>query len=152
MNAIILYRLGRWCLLHNIPFLPKVVQNLIFLMYNSYIPLSAEIGEGTVFAYGGIGVVIHAQAKIGGGCVIGQGVTVGAAEAFASSLPNKCPVIFDNCYIGAGARLLGDITIGSGCQIGAGSVVLSSIPDHSVVAGIPAKVLKASPADYRAIR
>lgn len=52
------------------------------------------------------------------------------------------PVIGDRIQFGAGCKVLGDITIGNDVLIGANAVVLSSIPDHSVVAGIPAKVIR----------
>jgi serine O-acetyltransferase len=153
MNAIHFYRAANWCYRKKIPFLPIIIRNVIFILFNSYIPPSAAIGKGTVFAYGAIGVVMHSDTKIGGGCVIGQGVTIGATEAFFSHYPpHKCPTIGNNCYIGAGARILGGITIGDGCQIGASAVVLRDVPRHSIVAGIPAKVIGQTPEDYLAIR
>lgn len=152
MNAIHFYRLAHWLHSRKLPLLPMVMRNLIFLVFNSYIPPSAKIGEGTVFAYGAIGVVLHANATIGTGCVIGQGVTVGAAEAYVSPEAKACPTIGDNCYIGAGARILGGITIGAHSVIAAGAVVLDSVPEHSVVVGVPAKVIGQTAPDYLAIR
>lgn len=152
MNAIHFYRFARWLHLQKLPFLPTIVRNLIFLVFNSYIPPSATIGEGSVFAYGAIGVVIHANATIGSNCLIGQGVTIGAAEAYVSPDVKACPTIGDNCYIGAGARILGGITIGANSVIAAGAVVLNDVPEHSVVVGIPAKVIGQTAADYLAIR
>ena len=52
------------------------------------------------------------------------------------------PIIGDNVFIGAGAKILGDITIGDNCVIGANSVVVKSVPSNSIVAGVPAKVLR----------
>ena len=123
----------------------------MFLLFNSYIPPSATIGQGTVFEYGAIGVVLHANSRIGDGCVIGQGVTIGASEAYFTREENKCPVIGDNCYLGAGAKILGDIRIGEGCQIGAGAVVIKDVPAHSVVVGVPARVVGQTAAGYKAI-
>lgn len=152
MNAIKIYRLGHWFYKQKIPFLPSVVKNLIFLIFNSYIPPSASIGKDTVFAYGAIGVVLHSNTIIGEGCVIGQGVTVGASEGYVSSKVNACPSIGDNCYIGAGAKILGGITIGNSCQIGAGAILLTSIPDHSIVVGAPARIVGKTAIDFKAIR
>lgn len=105
-----------------------------------------------MFAYGAIGVVIHADVRIGAGCVIGQGVTIGATEAYVSHKRHACPRIGDHCYIGAGAKILGNIEIGNQCQIGAGAVVLHDVPDRSIVVGMPARVVGQTEADYRAIR
>jgi serine O-acetyltransferase len=152
VNAIHFHRAGNWFHRKRVPVVPALFRNMIFFLYNSYIPSSADIGKGTIFAYGAIGVVLHSEARIGEGCVIGQGVTIGAAEAFASKTPNRCPRIGNNCYVGAGARILGDITIGDGCQIGAGAVVIRDVPGHSVVVGVPARVVGKTALDFRAIR
>ena len=77
LNAIVFYRISRWLYLHHIPFLPKLVTLLIFLIYNSKIPYQAKIGKGTKFGYGGMGVVVHTKAVIGDNCSIGQQVTIG---------------------------------------------------------------------------
>lgn len=77
LNAIVFYRISRWLYLHHIPFLPKLVTLLIFLIYNSKIPYQAKIGKGTKFGYGGMGVVVHSKAVIGDNCSIDQQVTIG---------------------------------------------------------------------------
>ncbi|MEG0868743.1 MAG: serine O-acetyltransferase [Hafnia sp.] len=146
-----LYRFGHWLYQKNWIRASKLVRNLIYLIANSYIPSSAHIGKGSVLAYGGIGVVIHANAVIGEDCVIGQNVTIGAAEGYASAQANRCPVIGNNCYIAAGAKILGAITIGDNCQIGAGAVVLKDAPANSVLVGMPAKVIKQTSPDFKAI-
>lgn len=76
-NAIHFYRLSRWLYLHHIPLLPKLITLLIFLIYNSKIPYTAEIGPGSWFGYGGMGVVLHSNCKIGAQCTVGQQVTIG---------------------------------------------------------------------------
>lgn len=152
MNAIHLYRIGNWLFTRRIPILPSIIRNLIFLLYNSYIPPSARIGKGTVFAYGAIGVVIHADAVIGEFCVIGQGVTIGASEGYVSPQRHACPTIDDHCYIGAGAKLLGAINIGARSQVGAGAVVIRDVPIGSIVVGVPGRVVGHTAPQYRAIQ
>jgi acetyltransferase-like isoleucine patch superfamily enzyme len=44
--------------------------------------------------------------------------------------------------IGSGATILGNVIVGAYSMIGAGSVVTKDVPDHAVVAGNPAKVLR----------
>ena len=51
-------------------------------------------------------------------------------------------IIEDDCWLGAGVKVLAGVTIGKGCVIGAGSVVTKDIPEYSVAVGVPAKVIK----------
>lgn len=44
--------------------------------------------------------------------------------------------------IGSGATILCGITIGEGALIGAGSMVIKDVPDHVVVAGNPARIIR----------
>ena len=73
---IYFYRIAHFLYKLKIPLLPKIIYYLQFLLFNSSVPPSVEIGKGTKFAYGGIGVVIHARAKIGNNCVVGAGSLV----------------------------------------------------------------------------
>lgn len=45
--------------------------------------------------------------------------------------------------IGSSATLLGGITVGEGALVGAGSLVTKDVPPNSIVAGNPARVMKA---------
>jgi len=56
---------------------------------------------------------------------------------------SKGPVIIeDNVWIGEGVAIMPNVTIGRNSIIGANSVVTTSLPENSVVAGIPAKVIR----------
>lgn len=50
--------------------------------------------------------------------------------------------IESDVWIGAGARILDGVHIGKGAVVGAGSVVTRDVPPLSVVAGVPAKIIK----------
>ncbi len=50
--------------------------------------------------------------------------------------------IGDGSWIGHGAVILPGTTIGRNVVVGAGSVVRGDIPDHAVVAGVPARVVR----------
>ena len=50
--------------------------------------------------------------------------------------------IGEGALIGAGSVILPGIKIGKWVTVGAGSVVTKDIPDHTIVIGSPAKILK----------
>jgi acetyltransferase-like isoleucine patch superfamily enzyme len=51
-------------------------------------------------------------------------------------------VLKKGCWIGTGAIILPGVTIGEGAVIGAGAVVTSDVGDYTVMAGVPARVLR----------
>lgn len=50
--------------------------------------------------------------------------------------------IGENCWIGAKVTILDGVTMGNGCIIAAGSVVNKSFEDNSIIAGVPAKLIR----------
>ncbi|KAF3810753.1 putative maltose O-acetyltransferase [Colletotrichum gloeosporioides] len=50
--------------------------------------------------------------------------------------------IGDDCWIGGNVIVLPGVTIGKGVTVGAGSVVTKDVPEHVVVVGNPARVVK----------
>ena len=50
--------------------------------------------------------------------------------------------IREGASIGANATLLPGVTIGSHAMVGAGAVVTKDVPEHAVVAGNPAKIIR----------
>ena len=89
--------------------------------------------------------------KIGSDVVMGQNVRF-HAENHEFSDPNrlikdqgvshKGIKIGNNCWIGAGAVFLDGAEIGDGCVVGANAIVNKTFANNSVIAGIPARVIK----------
>lgn len=52
-------------------------------------------------------------------------------------------VIEDDVWLGAGAIVTDGVRIGKGAVIAAGAVVTNDVPPHTVVGGVPAKIIKA---------
>ena len=136
MNAIQIYRLANYLYIRNIPLLPSLVRYLIFLLYNSIIPPECSIGKGAFFAHGGIGTVLHPDCRIGERVQIGQGVTLGG------SFGSGAPTVENDVWIGPGVRILGSITVGQNSIIGANAVVTRDVAENSVMAGVPAKLIR----------
>ena len=51
-------------------------------------------------------------------------------------------VVGNDCWIGAGAVFLDGAEIGDGCVVGANAVVKGKFEPYSVIAGVPAKIIK----------
>jgi len=60
-------------------------------------------------------------------------------QGFTSKGPTR---IGDNCWFGANCVVTSGVTIGERCVIGANSVVTKDIPARTIVAGVPAQVVK----------
>lgn len=81
-------------------------------------------------------IVINSKAKIGKNCRIYVGVNIGEGS-------RRVPTIGDNVFIGPGCKIFNEIMIADGCKIGANTVVNKSFNiENSIVAGIPARLLK----------
>jgi acetyltransferase-like isoleucine patch superfamily enzyme len=62
----------------------------------------------------------------------------------------KRPVrVGHNAWIGYGVCVLRGVTVGDNCIIGANTVVTRDVPDHAVVGGSPARVLRLRPEPER---
>jgi len=96
----------------------------------------AEFGPGFVLIHS-IGVVINGNVRGGSGVKIEHQVTIGAEKRLS-------PILGNDVFIGAGAKIIGALTIGDGAKVGANAVVLEDVPVASTVVGIPARVVRQS--------
>jgi acetyltransferase-like isoleucine patch superfamily enzyme len=129
----------------------------------------ATVGEG-VHIRGGLLVLERFGISIGNGAYIGDGCTFDCSApirvgdhvfiAYGVTLvtgthaigPHECRAgewlprgitIGDGCWIGARAVILPGVHIGSGAVVGAGSVVTRDVAPDTVVAGNPARLIRA---------
>lgn len=110
--------------------------------------ISKNIELGTGNAVMG-GVVINSSCKIGNHCIvntsasidhdceIGDYVHISPQAALAGNIK-----IAEGAQIGIGACIKQNITIGKWSVIGAGAVVVKDVPDHVIVAGNPARIIR----------
>ena len=106
------------------------------IMMGAVLNIGAEIGEKTMID---MNVVVGGRAIVGKNCHIGAGtVLAGVIEP-----PSVDPVIIeDDVLIGANVVVLEGVKVGKGAVVAAGSIVVKNVEPYTVVAGVPAKLLK----------
>lgn len=112
-----------------------------------------EIGEGTIIAPG---AVITVNVRIGQHVIINNNASIShdcIIEDFVTIAP--CATVTGHVHLGNGAELganctiLPRIRIGRGALVGAGAVVTRHVAPNTVVAGVPATVIREFDPDQR---
>ena len=97
----------------------------------------STIGKNCILSSSG-GIRIGKWVGIGGDCYLGggrYGTERTDVPMMKQELYTEGPVVIeDDCWIGAGARVLDGVTIGRGSIIGAGAIVREDVPEYTVVA------------------
>lgn len=137
MNSISVYRVSRFFRIRGAGVIASALDAINYLIFGCVVPSHAEIGRETRLEHRGVAVVINRKAVIGRRCSIGAQVVIGGRGKAVQGTP----VIGDDVYLGAGAKILGGIRVGDGAVIGANSVVLIDVPDGATAAGVPARIL-----------
>lgn len=96
---------------------------------------NTQLPEGFLILH--FGGITFFPDSCGKNIILRQGVTVGTNDK-----SKRHPTIGNNVTFGSNSLVLGDIIIGDGTIIGANAVVTKSTPPNSVVAGVPARVLR----------
>jgi len=103
-----------------------------------------EIGSG--FANHGARIHCFDRISIGVGVYLGEEVFIRDSdghEIVGTEKPMTLPIVIkDHVWIGARVTIVKGVTIGEGAVVAAGAVVTKDIPPHTMVAGVPAKVVK----------
>jgi acetyltransferase-like isoleucine patch superfamily enzyme len=129
-------------------------KNVRFDPYGQYSFSSMEIGSD-VFIGAGARFSSEKTITIGNKVLIGPGVTVmggdhntGVVGSYMFDVRAKRPeddmdvVIDDDVWIGACAVILKGTRIHRGAVVAAGAVVTRDVPAYSIVAGVPARVVR----------
>ena len=106
------------------------------IMMGAILNIGAVVGAGTMID---MGAVLGGRATVGKNCHIGAGTVLAGVIEPASAVP---VVIEDDVVIGANAVVLEGCRVGKGAVVAAGAVVVSDVAPNTVVAGVPARVLK----------
>ena len=124
-----------------------------YSVIESFCCINNAVGDVVIGDYTRIGLhnTIIGPATIGSHVNLAQGITVTALNHNFADLNKRIDeqgittnavTIEDDVWIGANAVVLPGVTIGKHCVVAAGAVVTKDVPPHSLVAGVPAKVIK----------
>ena len=125
------------CKKYHLDFINKLLFRYNYIVHGCVIPAGTKFGTPVRLNHGGLGIVLHERSVFGDNVVISHYVSVMGASG-----KKGVPRIGNNVFIGSRAMIVGDVEVGDFVIIGAGAVVTKDIPAYSVVAGMPAKVIK----------
>lgn len=119
----------------------------------SYCCINNAVGDVVIGDHTRIGIhnTIIGPVCIGNHVNLAQGITVSALNhnfedknkrIDEQGITTKPVMIGNDVWIGANAVVLPGVTIGKHCVVAAGAVVTKDVPDNSLVAGVPAKLIK----------
>ena len=128
-QAVVLHRIAHWFKSRGVPVLGPLVARFNQFLTGVEIGPGAVIGPGLLIRHGN-GIVIGGYARIGRRAILLHQVTIGSPSP---SRIEKMPVIGDDVFIGAGAKVIGEITVGDGVFIGVNAIVSRDIPSNSRV-------------------
>lgn len=131
--AMILYRWMQWSQRRRLVPLAMLFNKLNVILNQCIIGRGADFGEQFVLVHCQ-GVVINTGVRGGRHVVIEHQVTIGAEKG-------EAPVLGDNVFVGAGAKIIGGVHVGSNAKVGANAVVVDDVPDGATVVGVPARVV-----------
>jgi serine O-acetyltransferase len=139
--ALAVYRFGRWSSRRAQPLrwlTSKVYGGLqlgVELGTGIHIPRETRIGEKLHLVHAG-NIKIHSSASIGDRVSIMHDVTIGNTVE-----RDGVPVIGNDVFIGAGAKILGGVHVGDGALIAANSLVITDVPPGHTAIGVPARAI-----------
>ena len=124
-----------------------------YSVIESFACINNAVGDVIIGDHTRIGLhnTIIGPVDIGNHVNLAQGITVTALNHNFSDTNKRIdeqgvstnPVtIEDDVWVGANAVILPGVTIGEHCVVAAGAIVTKDVPPHSLVAGVPAKVIK----------
>ena len=132
-SANLLYRLTQWLLAYKLSPLAIITIWLNRVINGCVIGAAASFEGGFVIMHP-VGVVINSKVRGGRNIIVESGVVIGDEKG-------QAPVLGDNIFVGAGAKIIGGISVGSNVKIGANAVVVKDVPNNVTVVGIPAKII-----------
>lgn len=106
---------------------------------------NSELNLGSGFFNSNIKIRCHKKISIGNDVAISHDVTIMDSDAHSIVGKDNEPqsiIIEDHVWIGTRATILKGVSIGKGSIVAAGSVVTNNVPERTLVAGVPARIIK----------
>lgn len=100
--------------------------------------LSNNIGPGLYLGHAH-NINVSPLAKIGKNCNLNKGCTIGRENRGKRI---GAPTLGDDVWVGSNCMVVGNIHIGNDVLIAPNAYVNFDVPDHSIVIGNPAKIIK----------
>lgn len=142
--ALWAHRLSHLLYHWQVPFLPRLISQLMRLLTGIEIHPGARIGR-RFFIDHGAGIVIGETARIGDDVTMYHRVTLGGRGWWVDrKASQRHPTVGDRVVLGVGATVLGPVAVGPDAQIGAHCLVLRDVPAGAKLRS-PAAVSDAAP-------
>jgi acetyltransferase-like isoleucine patch superfamily enzyme len=129
--------LGKGCEIHSYARIMTYYGNIQLGNYCSVNPFSILYGHGDLIIGSMVRIAAHVVIVSGD-----HGIEDTAVPIMSQPIAPKKITIEDDVWIGTGAKILGGVTIHSGSVIAAGAVVTKDVPSMTVVAGVPARIIR----------
>ncbi|MCC8081137.1 MAG: sugar O-acetyltransferase [Lachnospiraceae bacterium] len=132
----------------------KLIGKPVSDTFSLFPPFYSECGKN-IFVGDNVFINFGCHFQDQGGIYIGDGALIGSQVVIATINHDLNPAkradnhpapvhIGKKVWIGSHAAILPGVTIGDGAVVAAGAVVTKDVPANTVVAGVPARVLKNS--------
>lgn len=141
---------------------PNRVRRIVLGWAGATIPRQSRVSPNVDIRSGELVLGEHTTINVGcildnrGGLTVGSHVGIGIGVVFTTSshkMDNPAvragagriePItVGDGAWIGTRSVILPGISVGEGAVVAAGAVVTKDVPAHTIVAGVPAKELRA---------
>jgi len=129
--------------------------NFKFDPYGTYSYQTISVGDDVYIGPGAYFLASESSIEIGNKVMFGPNVTIVAGDhnstqigAYMFDVKEKLPendlpvIIQSDVWVGTGVIIMKGVTIGTGSIVAASALVTKDVPPFTIVAGVPARVIK----------
>jgi acetyltransferase-like isoleucine patch superfamily enzyme len=139
----------------------RVIRNFLIIYANRFVPYEQlknvlyrltgmRVGDRCSFGLCAmVDIFFPHLIVVGKNCILGYDCVILAHEFLQDELRYGPVLIGDDVTVGTKSTILPGVVIGDGAVISAMSLVNKDVPPHTIVGGVPIRVLGAAPANHR---